>query len=401
MSYDLEIATREQPSLEQIEAWAAGRRVKAVSHSGQVVVSKSSWLRGEQFLFSLEEPEPAEPEDFHPQLTEVSEELRWTTPVNVPYSAPRPAMDLGLALAEHLAEINGGAVFDPQLDAVVWPDVATGPLPAPGPEGTLSVIKLHWFVAPARWGRAPETLVRVLADRLPEALPVRYGPVEPMKHRFDPEDPRGFVDCLVDEEDGNGYWSSKRPSLGGSWTAPIADRFVPPDEERLRIGTLELVLDGRAVDEDPDLRETVVDLFAEVASELGAFFAAAQVEPEWVVTTGYRLVSTPDTMMNQGEHFRRGMRWQGLPPVPMWLSWFGGPYRDLVAPHLEDGDRRDDGILLRLGVEPRPVGELSAWPVPKELTYRYRPSHVESRDGTIHSNHAQLEDEAPTIPPLD
>jgi hypothetical protein len=96
------------------------------------------------------------------------------------------------------------------------------------------------------------------------------------------------------------------------------------------------------------------------------------------------------------------MLWQGLSPVPMWLSWFGGPYRDLVAPHLEgEGGRRDAGVLLRLGTEPRPAGELPAWPLPQQLTYRYRPSHGEGEDGTIKSDHAKPEDQAPTIPPLD
>jgi len=123
------------------------------------------------------------------------------------------------------------------------------------------------------------------------------------------------------------------------------------------------------------------------------------------------------------------MQWQGLPPVPVWLSWFGRPYRELVAPHLADVscasersstharglrrligrrledpvqaqiEKRDDGVFVRLGVDPRPNGELGGWPLPSELTYRHR-APVTHAGGAVSSNPAERGDEAQVIPPL-
>jgi hypothetical protein len=48
----------------------------------------------------------------------------------------------------------------------------------------------------------------------------------------------------------------------------------------------------------------------------------------------------------------------------------------------------------------RPWASSPAHPLPQELTYRYHPAHIEGEDGTISSDHARPEDQAPTIPPL-
>jgi hypothetical protein len=148
------------------------------------------------------------------------------------------------------------------------------------------------------------------------------------------------------------------------------------------------------------------------------------------VTTNNRLYSTMETMRQGGEHVLRGMLWQGLPPVPAWLSWYGEPYRELVAPHLTEEafgrsaaldrakglrrvlrrataptvephlEQRGEGLFVRLGVEPRPVGELGGWPLPSALTYRHRPPFIEGPGGSISSDPAQPGDEAQVIPPL-
>ena len=59
--------------------------------------------------------------------------------------------------------------------------------------------------------------------------------------------------------------------------------------------------------------------------------------------------------------------WRGLPPVPMRLSWFGEPYRELVAEHLlgRKGTRElEGGVFVRMTDEPRPPAELGDWPLP-------------------------------------
>ncbi len=93
-----------------------------------------------------------------------------------------------------------------------------------------------------------------------------------------------------------------------------------PEDERLRIAQLGLDFDGRVLEQDQRWREAVVGSFAAGAAELGAFFAAAQVEPGWTVVTGNRLYSTIETMRPAGEHVLRGSLWQSG-------TWVAGPCR--------------------------------------------------------------------------
>jgi hypothetical protein len=48
-------------------------------------------------------------------------------------------------------------------------------------------------------------------------------------------------------------------------------------QERLRVGSLELDVDGKVLEQDERWRETVVDLFATAAEQLGA----VSPRPSW------------------------------------------------------------------------------------------------------------------------
>jgi hypothetical protein len=429
MSYDLEIGVHAKPTRDQIEAWA-GQQDLTISSDGDGLVVSTRSTRGDGYLFSIDGPFAAEADDFAEELAGACLAPRWMMTVAVPYSVPKRAITLGRALARHLAETNDGAAFDPQEDSLIWPRGRKKRVAPRRDEEVTSRVTLDWFLPPTRWEEAPATLLRLLRRHTPEALPTRYGRWEPLQHRFDAQDSDAFVRFVLDGEDGDGFWFASRPSFGGSWSAPHADRFVKPEEERLRVANLKVDFDGRVLEQDARWREAVVDLFSAAAVELGALFAAGQVEPGWTVTTNNRLYSTTETMMQGGEHVLRGRLWQGLPPVPVWLGWFGAPYRHLVVPHLTeeallDGgapsrrrglrrlmtrqedrrvepqvEQRPDGVFVRLGTEPRPVGELGGWPLPPELTYRYRPPFVEGPDGSVGTDPAQPGDEAQVIPPF-
>jgi hypothetical protein len=84
----------------------------------------------------------------------------------------------------------------------------------------------------------------------------------------------------------------------------------------------------------------------------------------------------------------------------MWLSWFGAPYRELVAEHLLGVGRLGDGLFVRLSDEPLPPSQLGEWPLSPELTYRYRPPYTRTPDGATQSNPPERGDEAAIIPPL-
>ena len=131
-------------------------------------------------------------------------------------------------------------------------------------------------------------------------------------------------------------------------------------EPTFGIGTLQLSFDLRALDV-----ERVVELFIAAAQDLGAFFAAAQVDPGYEIVEGEpsmtRLTPGTETFLDE----RARLAW--APPAPMWLSWFGEPYRELVAEHLLGAPEVRGvgrGLFVRMSDEPAPMAELGDWLLP-------------------------------------
>ena len=276
-----------------------------------------------------------------------------------------------------------------------------------------------------RWPAAPELLLDLIKRHCPEALPARYGEFEPLQHRFDLDHPEVWTEFVVENDD-MVFWFASRPSFGGTSNGPRAAKYAKPDDEPYRIGHLEVSFDGAVVAEDARWREAVVELFGSVASATQAFYGAAQVETGWIVSRNNRIWA--DARTDTAEHFLRGRLWQGHPPIPVWLSWFGPPYRDLVADNiaaLSSTDAttparsglgrffktrakppavpvvatRGDGILVRLSDHALARSELPQFSLPPHLTYRHRPRTVDER-GVVHHDPAQPEDRAEIIPTL-
>ncbi len=431
MSYDLIVAAHREPRSETIEAWAdeQGFDVVAAPDGRSFTIRRPG--RGDaDYVCEIWGPDPAEPEDFDEELAAACLSPKWMVQVSTPYSVPKANLALARSLARYVAEQSEGAAFDPQEDRLLWPRGKQTRTPPRTGERETSMLTLAWFVAPSRWSAAVANLGPLLARRCPEALPTRYGSWEPPPHRFDRADPAPFVDFVANSKDGDGFWYASRPSFGGSFTAPHADKHAKGEDERVRIGEIELSFDGRLVAADERWREALVDLFIRGAELFGTFFAAAQLEPGWIVSRNNRPFAQA-AAMQEGEHFLRDRLWQGLPPVPVWLSWYGDPYRELVrqAVHAEiqapierntrpllkrvargedvrrfredaQVEESESGIFVRLSREPLPRPQLPRLPLPDPLTYRERRA-LEYPGGGRGSNPAQREDRAAVIPDLE
>lgn len=430
MSYDLTIAAYQKPGAETVEAWASEQGLEVVAApDGQSMTVRRIGRGDEVYVCEVWGPDPAEPEDFEEELAEACLSPRWMVQVSTPYSVPKANLALARSLACYLAEHSEGAAFDPQQDRLLWPRGKQKRAPSRAGEEETSMLTLEWFVAPSRWRTAVENVVPLIVRRCPEALPTRYGSWEPPPHRFDRADPAAFVGFVADSEDGDGFWYASRPSFGGSFMAPHADKYASAEDDRFRIGRIEVSFDGRLIVTDERWREAVVDLFVRGAEVFGAFFAAAQVEPGWIVSRNNRPFAQAQSVQ-ESEHFLRGRLWQGLPPVSVWLSWYGDAYREAVtsAVHAEveaplaqerepllerfarrgddsrspvevEVEQRETGIFVRLGREPLPRPQLPRLPLPRELTYRERRAIVYP-DGRG-SDPAQPEDRAAVIPDLE
>ncbi|GIF47360.1 hypothetical protein DFJ67_6823 [Asanoa ferruginea] len=379
MSYDVTIAAHRAMRTDLVEAWAGERSLALAKEPDHLVLGSPS--SGE--FIEVWGPDPAEADDFDEMLAAACLAPRWMVQLSTTAGATKATITLLRTLARHIAEQTDGAAMDPRRDGLIWPR-GRRKMAVPAVERSTSMVRMDWFVPPSRWADAAGQIVDLLARRCPEALPTRYGHWEPPPHRFDRAEPQPFTEAVRGAADDYLFWRASRPCFGGSANPPNP----AAGDERPTVGRIELSFDGGLVRADDRWREALVDLFATAARTFGAFFAAAQEEPGHLVSRN-RSWPTKESLTHSAEHILNGQTWQGLPPVPMWLSWYGRPYADLVTPG-----------LVRASEQIRPRADLPAVVPPPELTYRHRPAIV-GADGSVSTDPPRPGDQASFIPDLE
>ena len=231
MSYDVEVATHDQPS--------------AIEAPDGVTVDG---------------PFEIEPADLAEALAAAVLAPRWLLQVSA------TQRDAARRLGRELARAHDGAAYDRQEDAVFHPRGTPKRAPAGKAEKT-SIVRVEWTVA--EWDGAPAKLVAALARHAPEGLPRRYGDIEPFQYQF--EDPEAFA---AHAHELDIYWLSSRPFFGGHAT--------PTDN-------LGVDVDWRVIRDDTRWREAIVGLFAVVAADTGATSGEAYAERNWFVSANNRL----------------------------------------------------------------------------------------------------------------
>lgn len=407
-----------------VQAWCRehGLALEASEGSWVVVSAREPGVP----VVDVSPPDAAEPEDFDEELAEAVVDPRWIMEISVPMSARSETSKLARSLARHLAERSEGAAFDPQRGRLVWPAARPRtPRSRAGPRET-SILELSWLIAPGNWERATSALIPLLIRHAAEALPTRYGTYEPPQSRFDRRNPEPFVAFVRGDQEKSGFWYAAPPSFGGSFSAPYANELPPREDPALIAGLINASFDLATISSDVRWTEAVVRLFVRGAEQFVAFFAAGQVEPGWIVR-GNRPFATA-AALQQGEYFLRRGYWKGLPPVPVWLGWYGKSYRELVSDSLrawsEPGpmksilllrrlmaresrqaeseirvEARPAGTFVRLSPRPLPRTQLPQLRLPPEFTYRERRA-LQYPGGGLASNRAEPDDRARVIADL-
>lgn len=187
------------------------------------------------------------------------------------------------------------------------------------------------------------TLFEQLKRFMPEAMPIRYGEVEPLQHRLTLGDAgeHQFVQRLVQE--GSLSWTGRPPAHEGSITRSGDG-----------LSRVSLSFDARPFELDAKSADSIAALLLAVARATNAVYAAAMVERNHVLgrtlSAGAYSESYPMPWL---------VRWRGLSPVPAWLTWYGEPYASLLLPHLPTDivESFPEGMLVRLGREPLDLDE--------------------------------------------
>ncbi|MEA2536864.1 MAG: hypothetical protein QOF11_1098 [Chloroflexota bacterium] len=359
MSFDIVIATRTPPTRGMVESHLrdVGWRLSLEGDLGgddANLMAESRGLLRRKHVFVLSGPFPAEQEDLPDPVQQVIRGRAFLSEMNLRWGLGDKDMSRAFALCEHLALTCDGAVFNPQDDALVFPDVSAKPRRREPVMTPVRQLTLEWYLPTSSAGNGARFL-EIVRRVMPEALPSRFGLHEPL--RFKLADPTGEAEFLALWQPTTWlfFWKSKKPVFGGSvgWSP---DRPAPPGK-RPKV-EIHIDINATAIENDPATCDRVVEMFVTVAEELGAFYAAGYV------TRGVLTGTRGAQWYGQGtENFAfdwiNGPWWIGLPPKATWLTWFGPPYQDLVAPTL-DGHavQREHGLLVRLGSKPMDSDEI-------------------------------------------
>lgn len=388
MSTDLYVATRLKPSEQQLrDLWTrqTGVVIEGTFAGGGTLVIEEV---GGGPLCVIDAPTRVNAEEIDALPAGIRPRPRWLLFLSVPAAGEERGVTLTYRVALALAGICDGVVYDPRTDEVVQSNGQREAVKQPD-KTRISTVSVSWFLPISHF--TPETgeTFLAVADRImPQVTPRRRA---------------DFLSWLAIEHesirDAFFWWKGRKPCFNGYAyveTRPTArSRAVPAWK-------IELDLHEEPIRTNPRVRETLIHLFTSVGTEVGAFYGAAYVERE-VVLTGRSIGYDFGSFRAQSVVIPT---WGGLPRFAMWLSWYGPPYRDLVAPAL--GDRAievDGGLLLRLAELPADPMELAGQSpsLPEELTQNSR-REVRTHtypNGMYGTQTEAVHERADHIPPLD
>jgi hypothetical protein len=346
LSYDVYVYSEQALQAEDLRRLLTEAGL-AVDDASDVTGSLTA-VRGARagYSFTVGLPVAVEPEDVPEEVTAVllgpsylyELLVEGSSTVEIPHA---------VRFARRLAQASGGAVLD-QQSGQVW---ARGKLRAAPPvqRGTIDIVELHWYVGADGAGAGAATAWLELAHRhLPEALPRRLGSYEPLSMKLDVDGSDAFV-AAVASETMSVYYKASPPCIEGSMAGGSSGAGVHSHSLSVHRQPLS----------DPRWQGALQRLFVEFAVAANAVFACAEVRRgiQWSGRSAWYGASAERTTYLAA----RG-RWAGLPPYPVWWSWFGGDYLPLVLDHLpaEAVVRVGEGIFHSRGNEPLDRDELTA-----------------------------------------
>lgn len=214
-------------------------------------------------------------------------------------------------------------------------------------DSRIQTVQLNWYDASPN--SPVEDWLLLTAQHLPAAHPRRYGLYEPLSHRLN--DPSALTELTL--EDDLVFFSTKIPCVGGSFSRDPG------------IWNTSIELLGPPLREQPELRSAVRDLFVTYAEARACFLATAEVLAG--VHWDGRSVSY-DGRSQSTLRLDDDGKFLGLPPYPVWWTWYGEAYRKVVAPYLDPAEVEEHpaGLFHQAGADPVRRSKLPD-PLPAEL----------------------------------
>lgn len=356
-------------------------------------------VRGRQqsYCFTVAGPFGVEPEDVPEEITAVLLGATHMYTIMVEGSAPA-AIPHAVRFARRLARAVEGAVQDQQTGEV-WARGASRKALRPARAALIDIVEIRWYAL--RRKMPPDMAARYLAisrRHLPEALPRRFGSFEPFQHHLETSGDQAFIQA---QKTGTSllFFTSHPPCFGGSLAAGQATAYDG------HVSACGLDVDRSAL-HDRRWRDALKRLFTGFAAESGSFFGSAEVVRNLDRTRRglyYGAAAEPTTFLAP-----RG-QWKGLPPYPVWWSWYSPVYAGLVAPHLpaDSAESSADGLFHSWGDDPLDRDQLEQALSRARTPFRHRQSATwmpekllarpELTDPRLHNPPVRLAAEIPAI----
>jgi hypothetical protein len=278
------------------------------------------------YCFTVDGPVRVEPEDVPDEVTAAVLGVTHLFDITVEGSAEADVPH-AVRFARRLAQALGGVVVDQQTTEL-WSKGASRQALKPDRGERVNVIKLEWYSRRESIGSDVGARYLALCRRLlPEALPRRFGEYEPLQEKLEVSGDEGFAQAWRDATMLL-FFTAASPCLSGSMSAGQNDERPSP------VWHMSLDFHYQPLADDERWREPVRRLFVAIAEECDAFYASAEVT-RGNIWNGRSMWSDGETEWSITPARREG--WMGLPPYPVWWSWYGEPYRTLVDGGLVGG----------------------------------------------------------------
>lgn len=359
MSYDLDVFARVSLAPRELAKIASSPGVRVQRDRGWGAKGISAHDELDRPVFMLEGPTGVDSEDVPASVAEtVSVAVVYN--IHVPYDVSESAesfraepdprhLAAARIYASNLARESDGVVVNPQMDDVpAQQSRAKG-----GSSGPKLYVHLEWF---RRMEDSPgskalaDNYLRSARESFPPAVPVRFGPREPLKGRL----PRDGDDAF-----GDLYRAECRLSammMTGKGLSGSISAWSSITRTGYQSASAVFELDGL---EKAGAVDNVHTFIEKMARSSESFFAFAEVNSSKYATARPRGFD--------GE-------WGGLPTDPQWITWYDAEYAPLVRRFLTEGRVEEfaGGVLHRWSEEPAQAEDIrrslkrDEW-VPSEL----------------------------------
>ena len=362
MSYDYRVVSSNKVTQKQLNKFIILLgNYKFDVYNNQIVFKR---LSGDEYLFSFSCDCNCinDLEDIDDFFTEIVLSPKWSYELSVPYNSDKLDINNAKRFSEFIATNCNGAVYDPQLDKVIFPKSKIRRYTSSLDDNRINVINLYWFIpGKSLSNNTIKDFLNIVKKYLPEAIPKRYGDYEPLQHKFDGFD--NFIDYVIKSSGDMVFFKSTSPCYGG---------YISTSSGKLKYDTAKLIskfsltFDARAFEKNENWNDTLINLFINLSIKLKAFYSMGFVEEN--------IIAKRNSIGYDGFSKRYSLPplnwWVGIPNSPMWLNWFGKPYAKEIEINLSKFTiiEFDSGIFYKTADFPIILKKIKKYPkIPLKL----------------------------------